>query len=54
MDNNGMSKKVTVVMLVITSITGMADDVTKWPFAVVVASVGVAYIIKQTILDWRK
>lgn len=53
MSNNGISKKVCVVMVTITTISSMAGDKEKWPFAMIIAAVGVAYIIKQTILDWR-
>ena len=34
-------------------IASMADDPEKFPFAIVIAVIGIAYMIKQTVLDWK-
>ena len=49
----GQSKKVFVGVMAMQMIASMADDPKKFPFAIVIAVIGIAYMIKQTVLDWK-
>jgi hypothetical protein len=49
----GQSKKVFVGVIAMQQIASMADDPAKFPFAIVIAVVGIAYMVKQTVLDWK-
>jgi len=49
----GQSKKVFVGVIAMQQIASMADDPEKFPFAIVIAVIGIAYMVKQTILDWK-
>lgn len=49
----GQSKKVFVGVMAMQMIASMADDPAKFPFAIVIAVIGIAYMIKQTVLDWK-
>jgi hypothetical protein len=50
---NGQSKKVFVGIIAMQQIASMADDPTKFPFAIVIAVIGIAYMVKQAFLDWK-
>lgn len=49
----GQSKKVFVGVAAMMQISSMADDPSKFKFAVLIAVIAIAYMIKQTILDWK-
>lgn len=49
----GQSKKVFVGVAAMMQIASMADDPEKFKFAVLIAVIGIAYMVKQTVLDWK-
>ena len=49
----GQSKKVFVGVVAMQQVVAMADDPDKFPFAVIIAVMAIAYTVKQTVLDWR-
>jgi len=45
MNGNGVSKKVTILMLAINSVVGLAGSAEdKWPYAIVVGVMFIAYV----------
>ena len=50
----GQSKKVFVGVVAMQQVVYMADDPEQFPFAVIIAVMAIAYMVKQTILDFIK
>ena len=54
MTNSGVSKKLCVASIGIFAIIDMGKDAEdKLPYAIIAGVVIIAYLVKQTILDWR-
>ncbi len=52
---NGVSKKLCVITNCISGVLGLAANAeNKLPYAIVVGSVVVFYMICQVLLDWKK
>ena len=49
----GQSKKVFVGVIAMQQIVALSGDPEKLPFAIIIASLAFAYMIKQTFLDWK-
>ena len=55
MSDQGMSKKASIMSSCVSGVLGMAtkaDD--PLPFAIIIASMFVLYLIAQGVLDWLK
>ena len=53
MTENGVSKKLTVVILSINSVVGLASTAeNKWPYAIVIGAICVIFWAVQGFMDW--
>ncbi len=55
MNDNGVSKKVCILMLAINSIVGLAGSAEdKWPYAIVVGVMFIAYVIVRAFSERKQ